>query len=99
MTAWSERTTSERVKALRGSDMTQEQLAEASGFIALEAVASEVYTFQSQTIPALLQIPDYTRALSVASHGWTKPEEIEQFVRSALPGSSGSPRTTRSPCG
>lgn len=49
-------------------------------FIALEAVASHVRTFQSQTIPALLQTPDYTRALAVANRRWTRPEEIEQFV-------------------
>ncbi|MFI8081464.1 helix-turn-helix domain-containing protein [Kitasatospora sp. NPDC086009] len=49
-------------------------------FIALEAVASSVRTFQSQTIPALLQTRDYARALSVASRRWKQPEEIEQFV-------------------
>jgi transcriptional regulator with XRE-family HTH domain len=49
-------------------------------FIALEAVASEVRTFQSQTIPALLQTPDYARALAVANRRWARPEEIEQFV-------------------
>ncbi len=49
-------------------------------FIALEAVASGVRTFQSQTIPALLQTPDYARALAVANRKWKRPEEIEQFV-------------------
>ncbi|MCX5211367.1 helix-turn-helix domain-containing protein [Kitasatospora sp. NBC_00240] len=49
-------------------------------YISLEAVASAVHTFQSQRIPALLQLPSYTRALAVASHGWTRPEEIEQFT-------------------
>ncbi|GAA2241716.1 helix-turn-helix transcriptional regulator [Kitasatospora cystarginea] len=49
-------------------------------FIALEAVASSVRTFQSQTVPALLQTRDYARALSVASRRWKQPEEIEQFV-------------------
>ncbi|MFF1869587.1 helix-turn-helix domain-containing protein [Kitasatospora herbaricolor] len=49
-------------------------------FIALEAVASSVRTFQSQIVPALLQTPDYARALSVASRRWSLPEEIEQFV-------------------
>ncbi|MFE2721738.1 helix-turn-helix domain-containing protein [Kitasatospora sp. NPDC059327] len=49
-------------------------------FIALEAVASSVRTYQSQIVPALLQTPDYARALSVASRRWSRPEEIEQFV-------------------
>ncbi|MFC5668426.1 helix-turn-helix domain-containing protein [Kitasatospora misakiensis] len=53
-------------------------------FIALEAVASSVRTFQSQTIPALLQTPDYTRALAVASRSWSDPAEIEQFVEARL---------------
>ncbi|MEV7599028.1 helix-turn-helix transcriptional regulator [Kitasatospora sp. NPDC089797] len=49
-------------------------------FIALEAVASSVRTFQSQMIPALLQTPDYARALTAAGRRWKRPEEIEQFV-------------------
>ncbi|MBO1416998.1 helix-turn-helix transcriptional regulator [Streptomyces sp. FH025] len=49
-------------------------------FIALEAVASSVRTFQSQMIPALLQTPDYARALTAASLRWQQPEEVEQFV-------------------
>ncbi|MCX4685796.1 helix-turn-helix domain-containing protein [Kitasatospora purpeofusca] len=53
-------------------------------FIALEAVASSVRTFQSQTIPALLQTPDYTRALAVASRSWSEAAEIEQFVEARL---------------
>ncbi|MFJ4671066.1 helix-turn-helix domain-containing protein [Kitasatospora purpeofusca] len=49
-------------------------------FIELEAAASSVRTFQSQMIPALLQTPDYARALTVAGRRWKRPEEIEQFV-------------------
>ncbi|MFI6152436.1 helix-turn-helix domain-containing protein [Kitasatospora sp. NPDC051170] len=49
-------------------------------FIALEAVASSVRTFQSQMIPALLQTPDYARALTTAGRRWKQPAEIEQFV-------------------
>lgn len=49
-------------------------------FISLEATATRVCTFQCQTVPALLQTPDYARALAVANRSWSKPEEIEQFV-------------------
>jgi transcriptional regulator with XRE-family HTH domain len=49
-------------------------------FIALETVASSVRTFQSQMIPALLQTPDYARALTAAGRRWKQPDEIEQFV-------------------
>ncbi|MFI9158936.1 Scr1 family TA system antitoxin-like transcriptional regulator [Kitasatospora aureofaciens] len=49
-------------------------------FIALEEVASSVRTFQSQIIPALLQTPDYARALTAAGRRWKRPEEIEQFA-------------------
>ncbi|MFF3762502.1 helix-turn-helix domain-containing protein [Streptomyces sp. NPDC001922] len=49
-------------------------------FIAMEAEASLVRTFQSQTVPALLQTAEYAQALAVASRWWKHPEEIEQFV-------------------
>ncbi|MFI5754622.1 helix-turn-helix domain-containing protein [Streptomyces sp. NPDC051569] len=53
-------------------------------YIALEATASTIRTFQGQLIPGLLQTADYVRAVTVASKAWQTPSEIEQFVRVRL---------------
>jgi transcriptional regulator with XRE-family HTH domain len=53
-------------------------------YIALEAMAESVRTFQSQLVPGLLQTPDYIRAVTVASQQWQTADEIEQFVQVRL---------------
>ncbi|MET9297010.1 helix-turn-helix transcriptional regulator [Streptomyces sp. NPDC003077] len=50
-------------------------------YIALEAMAATIRTFQAQLVPGLLQTPDYTRALTVASQRWDSADEIEKFVQ------------------
>lgn len=56
----------------------------AAPFIALEAEAQEIWTFQAQSIPGLLQTPDYIRALVAAAE-----------VRGADPEGSVELRTSR----
>lgn len=53
-------------------------------YIALEAMAGTIRTFQAQLVPGLLQTPEYTRAVTVASRQWQTADEIEQFVRVRL---------------
>ncbi|MFJ3724963.1 helix-turn-helix domain-containing protein [Streptomyces sp. NPDC090045] len=53
-------------------------------YIALEAMAGSIRTFQAQLIPGLLQTPDYVRAVTVASRQWQTGGEIEQFVQVRL---------------
>ncbi|WP_406737794.1 helix-turn-helix domain-containing protein [Streptomyces sp. NBC_00853] len=53
-------------------------------FIALEAIAGSIRTFQAQLIPGLLQTPDYVRAVTVASQQWQTGDEIEKFVQVRL---------------
>lgn len=53
-------------------------------YIALEAMAESVRTFQAQLIPGLLQTADYARAVTVASRNWQEADEIEQFVSARI---------------
>ncbi|MFI0236882.1 helix-turn-helix domain-containing protein [Streptomyces sp. NPDC016845] len=53
-------------------------------YIALEAMAGVIRTFQAQLIPGLLQTPDYIRAVTVASRQWKTADEIEKFVQVRL---------------
>ncbi|MCZ9340420.1 helix-turn-helix domain-containing protein, partial [Streptomyces sp. TRM76130] len=53
-------------------------------YIALEAMAGEIRTFQAQLVPGLLQIPEYVRAVTVASRQWQTADEIEKFVQVRL---------------
>ncbi|WP_282697049.1 helix-turn-helix transcriptional regulator [Streptomyces sp. CC208A] len=53
-------------------------------YIALEAMAGSIRTFQAQLIPGLLQTPDYIRAVTVASQQWQTGDEIEKFVHVRL---------------
>ncbi|MEF9903404.1 helix-turn-helix domain-containing protein [Streptomyces sp. P9-A2] len=53
-------------------------------YIALEAMARTIRTFQAQLVPGLLQTPEYIRAVTVASHQWQTADEIEQFVQVRL---------------
>ncbi|MEE1755776.1 helix-turn-helix domain-containing protein [Streptomyces sp. SP18CS02] len=53
-------------------------------YIALEATAASIRTFQGQLVPGLLQTADYVRAVTVASKAWRTPDEIEQFVQVRL---------------
>ncbi|MZE76081.1 helix-turn-helix domain-containing protein [Streptomyces xinghaiensis] len=53
-------------------------------YIALEAMAGSIRTFQAQLVPGLLQTPDYVRAVTVASRQWQTADEIEKFVQVRL---------------
>jgi transcriptional regulator with XRE-family HTH domain len=53
-------------------------------YITLEAMAGTMRTFQAQLVPGLLQTPEYSRAVTVASRQWQTADEIEQFVRVRL---------------
>ncbi|QNE74937.1 helix-turn-helix domain-containing protein [Streptomyces finlayi] len=53
-------------------------------YIALEAMAGSVRTFQAQLIPGLLQTPEYIRAVTVASRQWQTADEIDKFVHVRL---------------
>ncbi|MCL6669588.1 helix-turn-helix domain-containing protein [Streptomyces panaciradicis] len=53
-------------------------------YIALEAMAGEIRTFQAQLVPGLLQTPEYVRAVTVASRQWQTADEIEKFVQVRL---------------
>ncbi|MER6009357.1 helix-turn-helix domain-containing protein [Streptomyces bluensis] len=53
-------------------------------YIALEAMAGTIRTFQAQLIPGLLQTPEYIRAVTVASRQWQSADEIEKFVQVRL---------------
>lgn len=53
-------------------------------YIALEAMAGTIRTFQAQLVPGLLQTPEYTRAVTVASRQWQTADEIEKFVQVRL---------------
>ncbi|MFI1022677.1 helix-turn-helix domain-containing protein [Streptomyces olivaceus] len=53
-------------------------------YIALEAMAETIRTFQAQLVPGLLQTPEYIRAVTVASRQWQTADEIEQFVQVRL---------------
>jgi transcriptional regulator with XRE-family HTH domain len=50
-------------------------------YISLEAMAASVRTFHAQLVPGLLQIPEYIRAVTVASRQWQTADEIEKFVQ------------------
>ena len=50
-------------------------------YIALEAMAESIRTFQAQLVPGLLQTPEYIRAVTVASQQWQTADEIEKFVQ------------------
>ncbi|MGW3492892.1 helix-turn-helix domain-containing protein [Streptomyces sp. NPDC001020] len=53
-------------------------------YIALEAMAGTIRTFQAQLVPGLLQTPEYIRAVTVASRQWQTADEIEHFVQVRL---------------
>ncbi|MFE7811790.1 helix-turn-helix domain-containing protein [Streptomyces sp. NPDC057433] len=53
-------------------------------YIALEALAGTIRTFQAQLVPGLLQTPEYIRAVTVASRQWQTADEIEHFVQVRL---------------
>ncbi|MDR3082201.1 MAG: helix-turn-helix domain-containing protein, partial [Streptomyces sp.] len=53
-------------------------------YIALEAMAGTIRTFQAQLVPGLLQTPEYIRAVTVASRQWKTADEIEHFVQVRL---------------
>jgi transcriptional regulator with XRE-family HTH domain len=50
-------------------------------YIALETMADSIRSFQAQLVPGLFQIPEYIRAVTVASRQWQTADEIEQFVQ------------------
>lgn len=53
-------------------------------YIALEAMAGSIRTFQAQLVPGLLQTPEYIQAVTVASRQWETADEIDKFVQVRL---------------
>jgi hypothetical protein len=49
-------------------------------YLAMEDAATRIRSWQSSLIPGLFQIPEYTRALCVASAAWEDPADIERDV-------------------
>ncbi|MFI7403467.1 helix-turn-helix domain-containing protein [Streptomyces sp. NPDC049541] len=49
-------------------------------YLAMEDAATRIRSWQSSLIPGLFQIPEYTRALCVASAAWEDPDDIERDV-------------------
>ncbi|EPD94509.1 hypothetical protein HMPREF1486_03062 [Streptomyces sp. HPH0547] len=49
--------------------------------IEMEAICSQMRTFQVQVVPGLLQTAEYARAIAVTSRSWKTPEEIDQVVQ------------------
>ncbi len=52
--------------------------------IEMESICDTIRTYQVQLVPGLLQIPEYGRAVTVASRAWQTPEEIDRFVQVRL---------------
>ncbi|MFG2989920.1 helix-turn-helix domain-containing protein [Streptomyces sp. NPDC048257] len=52
--------------------------------IEMESICASIRTYQVQLIPGLLQIPEYGRAVTVASRAWQTAEEIDRFVQVRL---------------
>ncbi|WP_166029154.1 helix-turn-helix domain-containing protein [Streptomyces chilikensis] len=50
-------------------------------YIEMEDVCHSIRAFQAQLVPGLLQTPEYSRAVTVASRSWRTAEEVEQFVQ------------------
>ncbi len=50
-------------------------------YIEMESICESIKTFQAQLIPGLLQTPEYSRAVTVASRAWQSSAEIDQFVQ------------------
>jgi transcriptional regulator with XRE-family HTH domain len=53
-------------------------------FLGLEAEASEVWTYQAQAVPGLLQLPEYVRAIAAAAQLDSTDAEIERSVELRL---------------
>lgn len=53
-------------------------------YIEMESICESIRTFQAQLVPGLLQTPEYSRAVTVASRAWQSSEDIDQFVQVRL---------------
>ncbi|AXG79645.1 DUF5753 domain-containing protein [Streptomyces paludis] len=60
------------------------QLASLLEYVALEAVATHIRTWQHSLVPGLLQTPDYVRALATGAGFWDDPAAIDPFVESRI---------------
>ncbi len=50
-------------------------------YVGMETVAAEVWTYESEFIPGLLQTPQYTEAVTVALDSTRTPDEIQRLVQ------------------
>jgi transcriptional regulator with XRE-family HTH domain len=50
-------------------------------YLGMETAAIEVWTYESEFVPGLLQIPQYTEAINVALSPERTPEEIQRLVQ------------------
>lgn len=50
-------------------------------YVGMETVAAEVWTYESEFIPGLLQTPQYTEAVNVALDPTRTPSEIQRIVQ------------------
>ncbi len=50
-------------------------------YLGMETAAAEVWTYESELIPGLLQTPQYTEALNVAMKPTASPDEIQRVVQ------------------
>ncbi|MFJ2111087.1 MULTISPECIES: DUF5753 domain-containing protein [unclassified Streptomyces] len=60
------------------------QLTSLLEYIALEAIATHLRTWQHSLVPGLLQTPDFVRALALSAGAWDDLAAIEPFVESRI---------------
>ncbi len=49
-------------------------------YVGMETVAAEVWTYESEFIPGLLQTPQYTEAVTVATNPASTPQQAQKFA-------------------
>jgi transcriptional regulator with XRE-family HTH domain len=53
-------------------------------YVALEAIAPRIRTWQIAVVPGLLQTPDYAKALALGSGAWSDTDKIEPFAENRM---------------
>lgn len=51
-----------------------------ASYVGMESAAAEVWTYESEFVPGLLQIPEYVAAITAATNPAATPERIQRFV-------------------
>lgn len=49
-------------------------------YVGMETAAAEVWTYESEFVPGLLQTPDYTEAIALAKNPESSPEELKKIT-------------------